>query len=105
MLWRSQLLDGLQGGMAGRTVGDLMDQSVFVADIDDSVYDVQQEMTRSNRWAVPVAENGQYRGIFTADRFVHLHRQIAPGLLEGRGVPEEWRQAIEDTFPFLRRRR
>lgn len=104
MLWRSQLLDGLQGGMAGRTVGDLMDQSVYVADIDDSVFDVQQEMTRSNRWAVPVAENGQYRGIFTADRFIHLHRQIAPGLLQGRGLPAEWKDAITDTFPFLRRR-
>lgn len=105
MLWRFQLLDGLQGGMAGRTVADLMDQSVYVADIDDSVFDVQQEMTRANRWAVPVTEDGQYRGIFTADRFVHLHRQIAPGLLEGRALSAEWREAIEDTLSFRRRRR
>lgn len=105
MLWRSRLLDGLHGGMAGRTVADLMDQSVSVADIEDSVFDVQQEMTRTNRWAVPVTENGQYRGIFTADRFVHLHRQVAPGLLEGRAISAEWREAIEDTFSFRRRRR
>jgi Zn-dependent protease len=105
MLWRSQLLDGLHGGMAGRTVADLMDQSVYVADIDDSVFDVQQEMTRTNRWAVPVTENGQYRGIFTADRFVHLHRQVAPRLLEGRTLSAEWREAIEDTLSFRRWRR
>lgn len=104
MLWRIQLLDGLQGGMAGRTVADLMDQSIYVADIGDSVFDVQREMTRTNRWAVPVTENGQYRGIFTADRFVHLHRQIAPGLLEGRTLSAEWREAIEETFSFRRRR-
>lgn len=105
MLWRFQLLDGLHGGMAGRTVADLMDQSVYVADIDDSVFDVQQEMTRTNRWAVPVTENGQYRGIFTADRFVHLHRQLAPGLLEGRTLSAEWREAIQETLSFRRRRR
>lgn len=105
MLWRFQLLDGLQGGMAGRTVADLMDQSVYVADIDDSVFEVQQEMTRTNRWAVPVTEDGQYRGIFTADRFVHLHRQIVPGLLAGRTLSAEWREAIEDTFSLRRRRR
>ncbi|MDQ3539605.1 MAG: site-2 protease family protein [Chloroflexota bacterium] len=105
MLWRFQLLDGLHGGMAGRTVADLMDQSVYVADIDDSVFDVQQEMTRTNRWAVPVTENGQYRGIFTADRFVHLHRQLAPGLLEGRTLSSEWREAIQETLSFRRWRR
>lgn len=105
MLWRFQLLDGLQGGMAGRTVADLMDRSVYVADIDDSVFDVQQEMMRTYRWAVPVTERGQYRGIFTADRFVHLHRQLAPGLLEGHGLSPEWREAIGETFSFRRRRR
>lgn len=105
MLWRAQVIDGLHGGMAGRTVADLMDQSVHVADIDDSVFEVQREMTRTNRWAVPVTESGQYRGIFTADRFVHLHRQIAPGLLEGRTLSAEWREAIEDTFSFRWRRR
>lgn len=105
MLWRFQLLDGLQGGMAGRTVADLMDRSVYVADIDDSVFDVQREMMRTNRWAVPVTERGQYRGIFTADRFVHLHRQLAPGLLEGHGLSPEWREAIGATFSLRRRRR
>lgn len=105
MLWRSQLLDGLQGGTAGRTVGDLMDRAVFVATTDDSVYDVQRYMASSNRWAVPITEGGQYRGIFTADRFIHLYRQIAPGLLSARPISDDWREAIADTLSFWKRRK
>jgi Zn-dependent protease len=105
MLWRSQLLDGLQGGVAGKTVADAMDRSVYVADIDDSVFDVQRNMSRLNRWAVPVTENGQYRGIFTADRFVHLHRQVAPGVLGHRTISDEWREAIVETLNFRKGRR
>ncbi|MBA2777275.1 MAG: site-2 protease family protein [Chloroflexia bacterium] len=98
MLWRSQLLDGLAGGVAGRTVSDVMDRSAYVADINDSIYDVQQQMNRMNRWAVPVTESGKYRGIFTADRFVHLYRQIAPGILGSTSISGEWREAITDTL-------
>lgn len=98
MLWRSHLLDGLAGGVAGRTVADVMDRSVYVADINDSIYDVQLHMSRMNRWAVPVTEGGRYRGIFTADRFVHLNRQIAPGLPGGSTISAEWREAIADTL-------
>ena len=107
MLWRSQLLDGLQGGVAGKTVADVMDRSVYVADVDDSVFEVQRTMSRLNRWAVPVTEDGLYRGIFTADRFVHLHRHIAPGVLGQRTISDEWREAIEETLrlPRWNRRR
>lgn len=105
MLWRSQLLDGLQGGVAGKTVADAMDRSVYVADIDDSVFEVQRNMSRLNRWAVPVTENGQYRGIFTADRFVHLHRQVAPGVLGHRAISDEWREAIAETLNVRNRGR
>jgi hypothetical protein len=34
-------------------------------------------MSRLNRWAVPVTEGGLYRGIFTADRFLHVYRQLS----------------------------
>ena len=102
MLWRSDLLEGLQGGVAGRTVADVMDRSVFVADVNDSVLDVQQMMNRMNRWAVPVTEHGEYRGIFTADRFVHLHRQVTPGILAGWTVPTDWRDAIRESLRIRR---
>lgn len=105
MLWRSQLLEGLQGGVAGRTVADVMDRSVYVADVDDSIFDVQQQMNRMQRWAVPVTENGLYRGIFTAERFVGLYRQMSPGLQEREwSISEEWKDAISATFRRRRRR-
>ena len=47
-------------------------------DVDASVYDVQRMMAEQQRWAVPVTENGMYRGIFTGDRFLHIYRQISP---------------------------
>jgi Zn-dependent protease len=103
MLWRTQLLDGLQGGVAGRTVADVMDRSIHVADVDDSIYDVQQHMNRTQRFAIPVTEDGLYRGIFTADRFVNLYRQIAPGIRERDwSLSPEWKDAIASN---LRRRR
>ncbi len=61
-----------------------MDRDVVTADTDESVYDVQQRMNKLNRWAIPVTEDGQYRGIFTADRFVHVYRQLAPTPLSSR---------------------
>ena len=70
MLWRTQLLESIANGIGGRTVGDVMDQWLYAADVNDSVFDVQLRMNQSNRWAVPVTEGGRYRGIFTADRFV-----------------------------------
>ncbi len=102
MLWRTDLLGGLQGGVAGRTVGDVMDRSVSVADVNDSVLDVQQMMNTMNRWAVPVTENGQYKGIFTADRFVHLHRQVMPPLFSGWSIPEVWKEAIRHNLRVRR---
>jgi Zn-dependent protease len=102
MLWRTDLLNGLQGGMGGRTVGDVMDSSVYIADVDDSVLDVQRMMNSMNRWAVPVTEDGNYRGIFTADRFVHLHRQVMPPLFSGWTVPDPWKDAIRHTLRLPR---
>ena len=81
MLWRNNVLSALRGGLADQTVADVMDVDIVTADIDDSVYDVQQRMSELSRWAVPVVEDGQYRGIFTADRFVHLYRQLNPSRL------------------------
>jgi Zn-dependent protease len=78
MLWRHELLHELRGGGSRLTVADVMDADVVTADVDESVYDVQLRMNRLNRWAIPVTEDGQYRGIFTAERFVHLYHQLAP---------------------------
>jgi Zn-dependent protease len=77
MLWRNRLLAEL-GAASGRTVGEVMDQNIPVVDVDTPIYDVHRLMTEQNRWAVPVTEQGQYRGVFTADRFLHLYRQLSP---------------------------
>jgi Zn-dependent protease len=94
MLWRAQLLNALNGGSGARTVEELMDADVVTADVDDSVYDVQQRMHRMNRWAVPVVEDGLYRGIFTAERFVHVYRHLAPA--PARGASTGFTQALGD---------
>ena len=79
MLWRSRLLHDLNGGAGTRTVADMMDAEIVSVDAHDSIFDVQQLMHRLDRWALPVTEEGVYRGIFTADRFVHVYRHLAMG--------------------------
>lgn len=106
MLWRSELLNGLNGGVAGRTVADVMDRHVYVADVEDSIFDVQRQMNLLGRWAIPVTEGGEYKGIFTADRFVHLYRQISPSPLRLNSESlAGWRAAIADSFRAWQRQR
>jgi Zn-dependent protease len=88
MIWRTELLSILNGGVGQRTVGDVMDRNVETVSIDDSVFDVQQQMQRSHRWAMPVIENGQYRGIFTADRLIHVYRYLNAQSPERRRIGE-----------------
>lgn len=78
MLWRHDVMQALNGGASRhRTVGELMDREAGVADVDDTIYEVQERMLLSGRRALPVTENGYYRGIFTSDRFWHVHQYIA----------------------------
>jgi Zn-dependent protease len=76
MLWRVDVLRELNGGVGNRIVADVMDRHFEPVHVDESVFDVQQKMQRLNRWAVPVIENGVYRGIFTVDRILHVYRQL-----------------------------
>lgn len=76
MLWRVDVLRELNGGAGNRIVADVMDRHFVPVHVDESVFDVQQKMQHLNRWAVPVVENGAYRGIFTVDRVLHVYRQL-----------------------------
>ena len=78
MLWRNRLLAEIGAGVRERTVEDVMEPGVPTLDVDASIYDVQRLMADQQRWAVPVTENGVYRGIFTGDRFLHIYRQVSP---------------------------
>jgi Zn-dependent protease len=95
MLWRNRLLEELAKGQTGRTVSDVMDPAVFAVEVDTPVYDVHRSMVDQDRWAVPVTEAGMYRGIFTADRFLHLYRQLAPDPI----------RTLTETFDRLSRER
>lgn len=77
MLWRHELMQALNGGASRhRTVRELMDAEASVADVDDTIYDVQQRMIATGRWAIPITENGYYRGIFTSERFWYVYRHV-----------------------------
>jgi Zn-dependent protease len=78
MLWRNSLLAELGKTASGRTVSDVMERSPVTVDVDLPLYDVQRLMSEGDRSAVPVAENGMYRGVFTRDRFLHVYRQVTP---------------------------
>ena len=82
MLWRNTLLNELARSGHHRTVGEVASETAMLADVNESVYDVHQRMVANKAWAVPVIEDGVYRGIFTADRFLHVYRQLAPNPLE-----------------------
>jgi stage IV sporulation protein FB len=82
MLWRNRLLAELGTRAPGRTVGEVMERDTLTVEIDCPVYDVHQLMIDHNRWAVPVTESGAYRGIFTADRLLHIYRQLTPDPLQ-----------------------
>lgn len=98
MLWRSRLLDHLDGGVGGRIVADIMEDPAYIADVAESLWDVQRHMNELSARAIPVTEKGLYRGVFSADRFLNLYRQIAPGLQDRDWeISEEWRDAVLDT--------
>lgn len=106
MLWRNSLLTHLDGGVSGRIVADFMEDPAYVADVSESLWDIQRHMNELKTPAIPVTEKGLYRGIFSADRFLNLYRQIAPGLQDRDWeVSEEWRDAVLDTVRRGRRGR
>jgi Zn-dependent protease/CBS domain-containing protein len=76
MLWRHELLHHLSGSQRDLHVRDVMDRSVHPAEGADSVYDVHLWLHDSNRSAIPVIDNGEYRGIFTVDRLAHVYQVI-----------------------------
>ena len=76
MLWRRQVLSELSAGSHDTLVNQVMDTDVVTADVNDSVYGVQQRMRETGQWAVPIVEDGYYRGIFTTDRFIHVYRYV-----------------------------
>ncbi len=92
MLWRNRLLAELGGAGRGRTVADVMETPTLTVEIDLPVYEAQRLMSEQECSAVPVTEDGVYRGIFTSDRLLHIYRQLSPDPIQafrelvGRGA-------------------
>ena len=106
MLWYTRVLEHLDGGAGDRIVADVMEDPAYIADVSESLWDVQRHMNELHTRAIPVTEKGLYRGIFSADRFLNLYRQIAPGLQDRDWeIDEEWREAVLATFRRLTRRK
>lgn len=76
MLWRHDLLRHLNGAHRDLFVRDIMDRRFNAVDVSDSIYDVHLWLATSSRPAVPVVENGVYRGIFTGERLAHVYEHI-----------------------------
>lgn len=80
MLWRQDVLRHLHGSHREVIVRDIMDRRFATVEVSDSVLDVHKLLVSSNRHAVAVVQDGQYRGIFTSDRLDHVHSYVStPG--------------------------
>lgn len=97
MIWRRQVLSDSSGGGSDLTIGEVMDTGLVMVDVNDSVYEVQQLMRETGRWAVPVVEDGFYRGIFTTDRFIHVYRYV-----NGQNLSTQWIDMILGRVAELR---
>jgi hypothetical protein len=104
MLMEGDARSGYQGGVGNRIVADFMETPAYIADVSESLWDVQRRMNAVNARVIPVTDKGIYRGIFSADRFRNLYSQVAPGMQpwEWR-ISEEWRDAVVATFRWRRR--
>lgn len=84
MVWRQQLVDAMSHGGLQRRISEIMDQRYITISSDTSVHDAQRLMSETRQWAIPVADAGVYRGLFTADRFIHVQRHVMSQSVERR---------------------
>lgn len=102
MLWRKDLLRHLHGSHHDLAVRDIMDRQFHVVDANDSVYDVQVWLAETARSAVPVVEDGQYRGIITGDRLLHVYQTVGDNewlryRVLGRSLLQRFRSATRQV--------
>jgi Zn-dependent protease len=84
MIWRQQLVDAMSHGGLQRKISEIMDQRFVSISSDTSVYEAQRIMSEASQWAIPVADGDMYRGLFTADRLVHVQRHVVSKTSERR---------------------
>ena len=67
-----------------------MDRHIVTIESSASVYDAHSLMEQTNRWAVPVVEDGVYRGLFTSDRLMHVYRLVGKQTSYRRRAQQLW---------------
>lgn len=88
MVWRQQLVDAMSHGGLQRKISEIMDRHFVSIGSDTSVHEAQRIMNESSQWTMPVADGGTYRGLFTADRLVHVQRHLTSKTPERRGFSQ-----------------
>lgn len=102
MLWREAIFSSAYLGQALK-VRQVMDSDVSPMSVDDSVFDVHRRMIVTGRPAIPIIERGGvYRGIFTSDRLVHVHRYLQDGR-KGKGRGRYRYRGIAEALGLLSR--
>jgi Zn-dependent protease len=90
MLWRRDVLAAIRAGASNTSVADLMDRHIVTLESTATVYDAHSLMEQTNRWAIPVVEDGVYRGLFTSDRLMHVYRLVGRQTSYRRRVQQLW---------------
>ncbi len=90
MLWRKDVMNALRSGASHYLVADVMDRQFMSVDNAISVHDVHVMMEDANRWSVPVTEDGQYRGVFTSDRLMHVYKLVSEQTSGRRRLMSMW---------------
>jgi Zn-dependent protease len=102
MLWREDLQEALQHGAIASKVGELMDRDIITAEAGTSVFDVHALMANHGQWTMPITEHGQYRGIFSSERFSHVHHYLKSRTPESRHVANLTGSVSEALRGFVR---
>jgi CBS domain-containing protein len=92
LLTKTDLLKALQERGSTAFVVSVMRKQFPTVNLDDSLFKVQQLMAEQRIEAVPVMENGQFRGLVTMQDVDEVYRlmTISPQLLQSRrAVPSE----------------
>lgn len=83
ILWHRDVLNAIRAGGTNTIVAEVMDRQFISAESSATVHEVHLAMEHANRWAIPVVEDGAYRGIFTSDRLMNVYK-IASDQTSGR---------------------
>lgn len=90
MLWRRDVLTAIRAGGSETAVNELVDRHIVTVESTATVHEAHLIMEQTNRWAIPVVEDGVYRGLFTSDRLMHVYRLVGKQTSYRRRALQLW---------------